>query len=335
MKSKKLIKLFILALFCQVMFAQNNDIIKSFDLRMDKSNEAGLDSTNIAKALKIQFEIPENYEIKRQVIKGTKDRTSEKDDLGYVHERYAQYYKGIKIEHSDIRVHYLNNVFISANGEYIDAPNIDVSIALSKEEAIQIAKKYIGAKEYMWEDEAENNWLKNIINDKTASFYPNAEIIICKNSINLRDTTFYIAYKIDICAKEPLSHDYVYVDAKTGNILAAIPILINVNGTAQTRYSGTRTLSTQQNGAVYRLRDYSRGGGIETYNLNRSTSLSNAVDFTDNDNNWTASEHHNANKDDGALDAHWGAMLTYDYFKNVHGRNSYNNNGGAIKNYVH
>ena len=125
MKTIKLINLFILALFCQVVFSQNNDIVRSFDWRMDKSVEHGLDSTNIAKALRVQFEIPENYEFKHQVIKGTKDRMSEKDDLGYVHERYAQYYKGIKIEHSDIRVRYLNGLFASANGEYIDVPNID------------------------------------------------------------------------------------------------------------------------------------------------------------------------------------------------------------------
>jgi len=94
MKAIKLINLFILALFCQVVFAQNNDIVKSFDLRMEQSAEKGLDSINAAKALKIQFKIPEDYEFKRQVIQGTKDRMSEKDDLGYVHERYAQYYKG-------------------------------------------------------------------------------------------------------------------------------------------------------------------------------------------------------------------------------------------------
>ncbi len=336
MKAIKLINLFFLTLFCQVVFSQNNDIIKSFNLRMDKSIEKKLDNTNISKVLKVQFKIPENYEFKRQAIKGTKDsRMSEKDDLGYVHERYTQYYKGIKVENSDVRVHYLNDLFVSANGEYIDIPNIDVSVILSKENAIQKAIEHIGAKEYMWEDEKENNWLKNITNDKTASFYPNTEIVICKNSIDFQDTTFHIAYKIDIYAKEPLSHDYVYVDSKTGNILAVIPILINVNGTAQTRYNGTRTISTQQNGNVYRLRDYDRGGGIETYNLNRSTSISNAVDFTDNDNNWTVAEYHNTNKDDGALDAHWGAMMTYDYFKNVHKRKSYDNNEGVLKNYVH
>jgi hypothetical protein len=115
------------------------------------------------------------------------------------------------------------------------------------------------------------------------------------------------------------------------------PIFVNANGTAATRYSGTRAISTQQNGATYRLRDGTRGNGIETYNVNHSSSIppDNAIDFTDADNNWTALEFHNSNKDDGALDAHWGAMATYDYFKNVHGRNSYDNNNGTIRGYVH
>jgi len=335
MKMIKLINLFILSLLCQVVFAQSNNIVKSFDLRMEQSVEKGLDSINAAKALKIQFKIPNDYEFKRQVIQGTKDRMSEKDDLGYVHERYAQYYKGIKIENSDIRVRYLNGSFVSANGEYIDAPNIDISIILSKENAIQKAKEYVGAKEYIWENELENNWLRSITNDETASFYPNPEIVICKNSIDFQDATFHVAYKMDIYAKEPLRRDYIFVDAKNGKILAVNPILVNVNGTAATRYSGTRSISTQQNGSTYRLRGYDNNRSIETYNMNKGTTYSAATDFTDNDNNWTAAEFHNANKDDAALEAHWGAMMTWDYFKSIHGRNSFDNGGATVKCYVH
>ncbi|TYP72813.1 M4 family metallopeptidase [Aquimarina intermedia] len=76
------------------------------------------------------------------------------------------------------------------------------------------------------------------------------------------------------------------------------------------------------------------------------------------DNNWTASEHrkddfslvygpaipvngvpsigHNeAHNDDVALDAHWGAEVVLDYWKNVHDRSSYDNLGSKITNYVH
>uniref|UniRef100_UPI0035614559 M4 family metallopeptidase n=1 Tax=Lutibacter sp. TaxID=1925666 RepID=UPI0035614559 len=53
------------------------------------------------------------------------------------------------------------------------------------------------------------------------------------------------------------------------------------------------------------------------------------------DNNWTAAEWDNAAKDNGALDAHWGAEMTYDYWLTKHGRNSFNNTGAAINSYVH
>jgi len=35
--------------------------------------------------------------------------------------------------------------------------------------------------------------------------------------------------------------------------------------------------------------------------------------------------------DNAALDVHWGAIMTYDYFNSVHGRNSYDNSGGIIQ----
>ena len=79
--------------------------------------------------------------------------------------------------------------------------------------------------------------MKSVIDDETVSFYPNPEIVICKNSINFQDMIFHIAYKIDIYAKEPISRNYIFVDAKNGSILAVNPILKNVNGTAATRYS--------------------------------------------------------------------------------------------------
>ena len=335
MKVIKLIYLFTLTFFCQVGFSQNYEIVKSFDLQMDKSIEKRLDSTNITDALTTHLEIPANYEFKIHTIKGTRDKTSEKDDLGYVHERYAQYYKGIKIEHSDIRVRYLNDLFVSANGEYIDAQHVDISTILSSENAIEKAKDYIGAKKYMWEDESENDWLRNVMNDETSTYYPDTELVICKNSFDFRDTLFYVAYKIDIYAKEPISRDYIFIDAKNGNVLAVNPILVTVFGPAATRYSGTRNISTQQIGNAFRLRGYDNNLNVETFNMNRGTNYATATDFVDNDNNWTAAEYNNANKDNGALDAHWGTMMTFDYFRNVHGRNSYDNNGAVLRSFVH
>ena len=69
--------------------------------------------------------------------------------------------------------------------------------------------------------------------------------------------------------------------------------------------------------------------------MNRGESYGSATDFSDVDNNWTSAEYNNSNFDNAALDAHWGAMMTQDYWRTVHSRNSFDNNGTKIKSYVH
>jgi len=107
-----------------------------------------------------------------------------------------------------------------------------------------------------------------------------------------------------------------------------------VAANAATRYSGTQTIQTTLSGSSYILSDTGRGNGVQTYNSARTATYP-TTNFTDADNNWTAAEFNNTNKDNGALDAHWGAEMTYDYWSAVHGRNSYDNAGAKIKSYVH
>lgn len=165
--------------------------------------------------------------------------------------------------------------------------------------------------------------------------YPKGELIIW-NDIN--NTVFKLAFKFDIYAVEPLSREYVFIDAQTGELLEKEPILKNATatGTLTTRYSGVKTSITEMtNNASYRLSDLSRGNGINTLDMNRGVNFSSALHFIDNNNVWTATEWHNGNEDDAALEAHWALQQTYDYFKTIHNRNSYDNNGAAINCYVH
>jgi len=238
------------------------------------------------------------------------------------------------VEHSDIRAHFFEDSLVAINGEYIDVQNIDITVAISEKEAVQKAIAHIGAKLYLREGNKES---ENGIYDTLFSVYPQAELVICKNNMDKQDTNFHLAYKMVIDAKEIFSSDYVYVDAKTGNILSVHSLIKNANGTAQTRYSGTQPISIEPLGTGYSLRDNSRGGGIETYNLNHfiggvSLFMSNSIDFLNNSTTWSLDT---INKDNGALDAHWGAMMVYDYFKEVHDRNSYDNNNGVIRNFTH
>lgn len=95
---------------------------------------------------------------------------------------------------------------------------------------------------------------------------------------------------------------------------------------------------------------------IETYDCNAvgGAPLSlpiygQARSFTDNDNDWTNVEHKRSGEDtdgsttpefrqhddDIAWDAHWGASVVYDYWQEIHERDSYDDNGAAILSYVH
>ena len=144
---------------------------------------------------------------------------------------------------------------------------------------------------------------------------------------------YRLAYKFDIYAHKPLNRYMIYVDAIDGRILDKDSRIHHTNsqGTATTRYSGTRNIITDSFGGGFRLREVRNGVRIETYNMNNTGTYS-QIDFVDNDNNWI--EHDNENRDNAALDAHWGAEMTYDYFRQVHGRNSYDNGGAPLLSYV-
>jgi len=286
---------------------------------------------NIRVVLSKELSIPSEYEFKAN-NPAKPNVELEKDEFGFTHERFVQFYKGIKVEYSDIRVHSKNGSVVSVNGDYTNAADINIIPILEKDEAITKALQFVKAKKYRWEIPSENIWLQDITNNKNATFYPCPELVICKNHLDLKDSTFHLAYKMDIYAIEPLSRNYIYVDSNNGSIINAETIIKSIVGNAQTRYSGYLPISTKQRSSDFILKDDSRGNGIETKNLQLSEEYSDAVEFTDNDNNWVE---HGSNKDNAALDAHWGAMKTYDYFKNIHNRNSFDNQGAIIRNFVH
>jgi Zn-dependent metalloprotease len=142
---------------------------------------------------------------------------------------------------------------------------------------------------------------------------------------------------------------YGYTDCGSGELIFRHKLIYHTNspGTVATMYSGNQTITADSYTGGFRLQEVSRGGtstSIQTFNFNRlpartltdlDNGIASATNFSDNDNNWTATEHDNANKDLAALDAHWAAERTLDYFKTVHNRNSYDGNNGLIKSYVH
>ncbi|MFG3102786.1 M4 family metallopeptidase [Streptomyces sp. NPDC048182] len=105
-------------------------------------------------------------------------------------------------------------------------------------------------------------------------------------------------------------------------------------GTGKSLYSGTVTLGTTKSGSTYQLYDTGRGGH-KTYNLAHGTSGTGTL-FTDADDVWgTGTASSSATDQTAAVDAAYGAQVTWDFYKNTFGRSGIKNDGKAAYSRVH
>lgn len=125
---------------------------------------------------------------------------------------------------------------------------------------------------------------------------------------------------------------HTYVDANSGRVLNAIDEIQTegVVGTGKGIQNGSVQLNTNRNGGNYELKDTLHGNG-ETQDLNNGTSTSRL--FSQSSNAW--GDGTKTLRTSAAVDAHYGAGKTWDYYKTVHGRNGIGNDGKAALTRVH
>ena len=128
------------------------------------------------------------------------------------------------------------------------------------------------------------------------------------------------------------SEQHVIIDAFSSNVLERWDDIHTAAaaGSGKSLYSGSVALTTDLVGGSFYLRDPSRGGNY-TINLNNGTSGGSV--FTDADNIWGNGLV--SSSQSAAVDAQYGTAVTWDYFKNVHGRNGIANNGTGAYSRVH
>ncbi|AZQ73647.1 M4 family peptidase [Streptomyces luteoverticillatus] len=122
---------------------------------------------------------------------------------------------------------------------------------------------------------------------------------------------------------------HVITDAKSGKKLFEFQGV--KQGTGNSQYSGQVTIGTSGSAGSYQMTDGSRGGH-KTYNLNHGSSGTGTL-FTNSSDVWG-----NGTTGDPAtagVDAAYGAQLTWDYYKNVHGRTGIKGDGVGAYSRVH
>jgi len=236
------------------------------------------------------------------------------DKLGYIHYRFKQTHNGYDVNNGVYYVHTLNGQIISANGEFYPNIELEVNPVITVEGAIAIGKNQMHSHQWAWREKD----------------FPTPRLLIQLGE----DGSYYLTYKTDIYSAAPLDRRWFMIDAVTGTVVKDYNRIHenSVPGEAHCKYHGVQTIIVDSVGPnEFRLRDDTRGGGVETYDMNTGTSYYDAVDFTDSDNIWTTT----TNDDDAALDAHWSAEEFYDYLLDVHEYESYDGAGAPILSYVH
>lgn len=253
------------------------------------------------------------------------------DNLNQTHIRYKLSVDNAIVHDAMIVVHLQSGRVFSINGVVQTDAMGNYTPSISESSALNYALNHIDAKIYKWQVPEEEEYIKKVNNDPDATYFPKASMEIIRN----KSTNKYrLTYKFNIYAQEPMSRAEVMVDAINGEILFVNDVIHHADsaGTANTKYSGTQNIVSDFYNNTFRLRETSRGQGIETYDMNNSTTYGNAVDFIDSNNVWN---NYNAQQDEVASDAHWGLEMTYDYYYQKHNRNSIDGNGFKLKAYVH
>ncbi|MFC7786104.1 MULTISPECIES: M4 family metallopeptidase [unclassified Rossellomorea] len=256
-----------------------------------------------------------------------------KDDLGYTYLRIQQVYKGTPVYGAVLTAHVnKDGVLTALSGAPIanldEKQNLKQTKKLSKKEALS---------------KGETDLVKHVGSQPDYEYAPKSESVIY-----VKDGEAHYAYLVNynFLAPEPGNWNY-FVDAVTGDILGKVNNIHEANngagkpgggggavGGTDTVGSGkgvlgdTKSLNTYLSSSTYYLQDRTRGNGVFTYDASNRTRLPGSL-WADSDNLF------NASYDGAAVDAHYYAGQTYDYYLNTHNRNSYDGNGAALKSTVH
>ncbi|NKZ05265.1 M4 family metallopeptidase [Actinomadura latina] len=150
-------------------------------------------------------------------------------------------------------------------------------------------------------------------------------------------------------ADQTPSRLHVMVDARKGRVVQSddavstfVPSGVRSAPAAATRtaltqgsghgiYVGTVNLDLTQSGSTWSMKDPSHGNGFTT-NLNHATS---GTGTTFSNSTGVFGNGSNSDPSSAGVDAHYGAAMTFDYFKNVHDRNGIFGDGRGVPSRTH
>jgi Zn-dependent metalloprotease len=228
------------------------------------------------------------------------------DKDGSAHVRYERTYRGLPVLGGDVIVH------LTKAGAYDGG-----SVALARPLALGTTAKVSKA---------------DAINTATAKLNGTVSSTQAREVVDALGSSPALAYEVTVNGvrrDQTPSQLHVIVDALSGKVLQSSDEV--KTGTGNSIYSGSVAITTSGSAGNYQMVDPTRGNNTTT-DLHGATT-GNGTTFTDADDVWGNGAV--SDRASAAVDADYGAQETFDYYKNVLGRNGIFNNGTGVRSRVH
>ncbi|MEU2619996.1 M4 family metallopeptidase [Streptomyces sp. NPDC007157] len=257
---------------------------------------------------------------------GTKVRDVIVDKNGAQHVRYDRTYRQLPVLGGDFVVH------LKADGAYRGADRATQS-------KISLASIVPDISAPRAADLAVNALRAANLGDALKQVKARPELVV-----DALHGTPKLAWRTNAVGKDSLGNPVartVLTDARTGAQIDAWDSIETATGDGKSLYSGTVPLETTQSGSTYNLTDPTRGNTYTGDAANKTDLCifgvcivrAPSTVFTDADNHWGTGA--TSDRSSAAVDAQYGTNETWDYYKNVHGRNGIAGDGKGSYNRVH
>ncbi|RLU83000.1 peptidase M4 family protein [Streptomyces griseocarneus] len=232
-----------------------------------------------------------------------------KDADGTVHTRYDRTYDGLPVLGGDLVVH-------------VKGKHKSVTKATSKKIAVPSTTPKVAA------TTAQKSALSSASDVKSAKADPASS----RKVVWAASGTPVLAWESIVRGVQKdgtPSQLHIISDATTGKKLYSFDGIETGTGTGE--YNGQVTIGTTKSGSSYQMVDNTRGGH-RTTDLKQGTSGSGTL-FTNSTDTWGNGSQ--SNRQTAAVDAHYGAQETWDFYKQTFGRSGIRNDGVASSSRVH
>jgi thermolysin len=242
---------------------------------------------------------------------------TEVDELGMTHARFQQMVRGVPVVGAEVMAHYdAAGRLASIDANYVADIDVDVVPRLAAADALARVQAYI-----VETSEVDESTLETEEAGKLVVFAP-------------EDREARLAYQTKVRALEAKDPAIwvTTVDANTGEILDRYNDLQTIQGQGVGVLGDTKTFQVSENpNGGFIMTDASSGVQIRTYTA-RQQQTTPGVQLTSNSaTSWDTG----VPGAGAAVDAHFNAAVVYKYYKEKHGRNAIDGNGGAMISTAH